>query len=67
VTRVSVKTLSTDPRPDGSVFTVDALRDIAIQMIGRPIDLDGKVHVVTRARVALRPDAGADLIVEAEA
>lgn len=59
--------LSTDPRPDGSVFTIDALEQIGLQMIGKPIDLQGKVHVVTWARVSLRPAIGADLIVEAEA
>jgi len=67
MTRIAFKALSTDPRPDGSIFTVAALQEIALQMIGKPIDLDGKVHVVTWARVSLRPDVGADLIVEAEA
>lgn len=67
MTRIKVKLLSTDRRPDGSVFTIDALQEIGLQMIGRPIDLDGKVHVVTWARLAPRPHTGADLIVEAEA
>ena len=67
MTRVSVKLLSTDPRPDGSIFTINALEQIALQMIGKPIDLQGVIHVVTWARVSRRPDVGADLIVEAEA
>ena len=67
MTRIAFKALSTDRRPDGSSLTVDALQEIALQMIGKPIDLDGKVHVVTWARVERRRHGGADLVVEAEA
>ena len=67
MTRISLKALSTDPRPDGSIFTIPALETIALQRIGTPLNLDGKVVVVTAARVERRPDGGADLIVEAEA
>ena len=67
MTRVAFKALSTDPRSDGTRFTVAGLQELALQMIGKPIDFDGKVHVLTWARVERRANAGADLIVEAEA
>ena len=67
MTRIAFKTLSTDPRPDGSVFTIPALQALALQQIGKPVDFDGKVHVVTAARVERRPQGGADLVLEAEA
>ena len=65
--KIAFKVLSTDPRPDGSIFTIPALEALALQHIGKPVDLDGKVHVVTAARVERRPQGGADLVLEAEA
>ena len=65
MTTVAFKLATTDPRPDGSVFSPEALDRMILQVIGRPIDLHGKVVVVTRAYVE-REDNRAALIVEAE-